>query len=125
MNETFWPTATTFRNQHNWLDDGTNMQTRTYEKYRRKKKGIKLSGPIKITAKKINKHTFKLYWKPDKILTGIIENKSLSKKSKGKPGGKVRGTEGRRFRKTRDRNWKKKWEEMGVSLGKMDETGWG
>jgi len=48
-----------------------------------------------------------VYRKPDKIMTRIIENKSLSQKNKGKPGGKVRGTEGRRFRKTRDRELKK------------------
>lgn len=44
-------------------------------------------------------------------MTRIIEDKSLSQKSKGKPGGKVRGTEGRRFRKTihkRPGNEKKK-----------------
>lgn len=34
-----------------------------------------------------------MYRKPDKIMTRIIENKSLSQKNKGKPGGKVRGTE--------------------------------
>jgi len=40
-------------------------------------------------------------------MTRIIENKSLSQKSKGKPGGKVRGTGGRLFRKTGDRELKK------------------
>jgi hypothetical protein len=37
----------------------------------------------------------------------IIENKSLSQKSKGKPGENGRCTEGRRFRKTRERELKK------------------
>jgi hypothetical protein len=77
------------------------------------KKDIKLSGPIKITVKKSNKHAFEAYRKPDKIVTRIIENKSLSQKSKGKPGGKVRGTEGRRFRKTKDRELKKITRENG------------